>query len=287
MTEVRTRAPRAPWTLKLAEMLSLARTEAASSSDPAVRAALQRELEAIRRRIDEALDAEARGEPLSAGQRLRDAEASVVALREAGHGAAVALAERFAFEPPAPGASIESRVAALESALGWIAWASRSGGARRGARALRATGAVIAASLLLFATRVWLSHLPLRATASASRGGPHDADQAVDRDFASNWLLPDRTPGWIAVAFAPRVVTVVRIFNVRGVPGRAAGRCVVRVMNGAEEVERVAINLAPLVGPRVIPAYVLLDRPARADSVGVYVQDYLGEGGGLAEIEVE
>jgi hypothetical protein len=265
---------------------SSARVSPALDAD---RAALARELAAIRARVDAALLlwSEAMGE--QALEELARGEDLYRALREGPLAPVTVLARGFA--PPAQPAqrtisTFDARVHALESALARIDGARLGPAARwlaRGAR-LCAVGLVVALASL--GVSQWRARAPMRTSASASWGTQYFHDRAADRDFTTNWLLPDGMPGWIRVEFSPRPVRLVRLFNVRRLPSYGARRGELELFEGTRRVGVYPLELGASIG-QMDPHVLRLPAPVRADALRVTVREFQGIGGGFAEIEVE
>jgi hypothetical protein len=84
---------------------------------------------------------------------------------------------------------------------------------RKRARILLASGlGLVVVLAVIVAVRLWIRP---RVIASAVLGWEFPASYAMDGLEATEWLLPDRTPGWVDIVFSSsRTVKRVRIFNV-------------------------------------------------------------------------
>jgi hypothetical protein len=253
------------------------------------RRSLGERLTAVRARLDAALVlwSEAMGEP--ALEELARAEDLYRSLCDGPLAPVTVLAGGYA--PPSQPAqrtisTFDARVRSLETALARVDGARLGPAARwlaRGAR-LSAVGLVVALASLAVAQ--WRERAPMKTSASSSWGTQYFHDRAADRDFTTNWLLPDGMPGWIRVEFAPRAVRLVRLFNVRRLPSYGARRGELELFEGARRVGVYPLDLTASVG-QMDPYVLRLPAPVRADALRVTVREFHGIGGGFAEIEVE
>ncbi|HEY5373475.1 MAG TPA: hypothetical protein VIK01_07295 [Polyangiaceae bacterium] len=138
---------------------------------------------------------------------------------------------------------------------------------------------------LLICYRLWGRP---RAQASAIHSEPYPANNAVDGLEATEWLLPDRTSGWVDVMLpAARTVHRVRLVNAHN------------VFNADRATRAVHVTAFSRRGPAVsvdgaFAAFSenrsLLELPLEAHDVTrirVEVLSYFKLGGGLAEVEIE
>jgi hypothetical protein len=132
--------------------------------------------------------------------------------------------------------------------------------------------------------RLW--HRP-RASTSAVFGSDFPAAYAVDGIEATEWLMPDNTPGWLDVTFSsPRSVHLVRLLNChnRYYADRAAQRVRVTAFGDWGPLGSVEGAFAALKAERS-PLDLVLDAQ-KVTRLRVDVLSFFGRGGGLAEVEV-
>lgn len=152
--------------------------------------------------------------------------------------------------------------------------------------------ALIVASVALVAALVVRAFWPapdveVTASASYSTTPTHGPASTVDGDPATNWLLPDRTPGWVDLRFAsPRSVSAIEITNGHNAPyeDRAAREVEVMIFGEGGQIlgsatRELAFSSAP--GPERFE--VAADRVTR---VRVYVRSFHRAGGALDQIQV-
>jgi hypothetical protein len=131
----------------------------------------------------------------------------------------------------------------------------------------------------------WFTHR-LRARASMAFNTNFAAPLAVDRRSDTSWLLPDRRTGWLHVSFPLRRVRMLRLLNVQRSTERGAAECRVQLYVGERVVQTIPVDLRAMVAnPQ--PFRLPLAPPEPIDGVRIHVDDYVGLGGGLAEVEVE
>jgi hypothetical protein len=128
----------------------------------------------------------------------------------------------------------------------------------------------------------------LKATASAQYEARYEPGNAVDGSETTDWLLPDRTAGWIEVqVIPPRRVSKVKIVNARNIPfnDRATNEFKVDAFSGGAVVKTVEGRFeaySPEVTARVIEIGA-----ANVDRIRIEVKSWHQVGGGLSEIEVD
>jgi hypothetical protein len=131
----------------------------------------------------------------------------------------------------------------------------------------------------------WFTHR-LRARASAFFNTNFAPQLAVDRRGDTSWLLPDRQTGWLHVAFAPRRVRILRLLNVQRSTDRGSTACRVELYAGQRVVQTLPVDLRAMVAnPQ--PLRLPLAPPEPIDGIRIHVDDFVGLGGGLSEVEVE
>lgn len=148
-------------------------------------------------------------------------------------------------------------------------------------------------ALLLIASLVGLFFLlrtptGIEARASARFGPEFPPEHAVDDDESSEWLLPDRTPGWVEAAISPPTrVERVRLLNShnRHYNDRATREYTVELFSGDRVVQTIEGRWDELVSR---PEWT--DHPAGHDGVDrirFTVRSWFRNGGGLAELRWE
>ena len=145
--------------------------------------------------------------------------------------------------------------------------------------------AAVALGAVLVAVNLW------RAPSVTASGSfpyePHPPSYALDGMAASEWLLPDGTPGWLEIAFrSPRRVHSVRLLNShnRYFMDRASERVRVIAFSGQWPVATAEGRF-----DRINIERSALDLPLEAEKVTrlrVEILSFFRTGGGLAEIEV-
>lgn len=150
-----------------------------------------------------------------------------------------------------------------------------------------AAAAVAGFLLVLLVVVVWRLWGRPVATASAVYSSHHPAANAIDGLLATEWLLPDDTPGWLQISYhSPRAVHAVRLLNAHNIhfQDRAAENVRVTAYCEHQAVASAEGRFAQIVADRSP-----LDLDLRADCVThlrVEVLSYFKTGGGLAEVEV-
>ena len=115
----------------------------------------------------------------------------------------------------------------------------------------------------------------------------HPASLAVDGVAATEWLLPDHSPGWLQVSFrSPRAVRRVHLLNShnRNYMDRASERVRVTAFSDQGPVASAEGRF-----DRISPEPEALDLPLVAEHVThlrIDILSYFRTGGGLAEVEV-
>jgi hypothetical protein len=138
--------------------------------------------------------------------------------------------------------------------------------------------------VLAISSRLWGRP---HARASSIYSVPHAAANAIDGLEATEWLLPDATPGWVDVMFhSARAVHGVTLVNAHNVfyLDRAAQAVRVTAFTERGEAASVEGSFARLSQDRST-----IELPLKAEGVTrvrVDVLTYFKLGGGLAEIEV-
>lgn len=125
------------------------------------------------------------------------------------------------------------------------------------------------------------------ARASSIISAPHSAANTIDGLEATEWLLPDATPGWVDVMFhSARAVHGITLVNAHNVfyLDRAAQAVRVTAFTERGKAASVEGSFARLTQDRST-----IELPLRAEGVirvRVDVLTYFNRGGGLAQIEV-
>jgi hypothetical protein len=124
--------------------------------------------------------------------------------------------------------------------------------------------------------------------ASAELRDEFSAARIVDGNPDTEWLLPDQTPGWIGVSFAPRPLKTIRLLNGhnRTYNDRAVNDFRIEVYLGRKQVHTSKHSFGPGVNAK--PDWVRLPvQVAKADSIVVLVDSWHKNGGALAELAWE
>lgn len=127
----------------------------------------------------------------------------------------------------------------------------------------------------------------LKATSSANYDGRYDPNQATDGNESTDWLLPDRTAGWIDLqVIPPRKVSKVKLLNARNLPysDRATHEFKVDAFfNG----QPVATATGKFDGFSPEPTWRTVDINQKVDRIRVEVKSWHLSGGGFSEIEAD
>ncbi|MDP3274494.1 MAG: hypothetical protein Q8Q09_04815 [Deltaproteobacteria bacterium] len=151
---------------------------------------------------------------------------------------------------------------------------------------MRRTLVLLLPLLALAGIRHLITKPPTMATsASAVWGASADHELAVDHSAATNWLLPDRTTGWIELRFPSQNVRHVSLLNVQGFPAYGTTEARVELYDGRTLAWARTVELARSVGSSVAES-VQLPQPTRATRLRVHVLAYHSLGGGFAEVSL-
>jgi hypothetical protein len=139
--------------------------------------------------------------------------------------------------------------------------------------------------MAIVGVRLWIRP---RVVASAVLGWEFPASYATDGLEATEWLLPDRTTGWVDVIFSSsRTVRRVRVFNVHNRYFADRGSERIRV-TAFDDWRPLATAEGRFDGIKAERSVLNLDLPAKGvKRVRVEVLSSFGLGGGVAEVEVE
>lgn len=183
---------------------------------------------------------------------------------------------------------IDARRGALRRvhrALRPLAW-----DAREVHRVTRDRRAVLVATVVAFVLTAFLSVRILRApkaTASAILAAGYSANAAIDGDPESEWLLPDKSPGWLDLHVRPgRYVTRVRLINALNPPfgDRATERYSVIAYRNGVQIGKIDGAFRDEPGVRAVQDVFLRDR---VDRIRIEVTSFFRNGGGLSEVIVK
>jgi hypothetical protein len=156
---------------------------------------------------------------------------------------------------------------------------------RRATRARRSTLAASALVLLAGAYIAQTRSVRLTPRASSYFSTAYPPTNATDGYSASNWLLPDGTPGWLEVTFERRRVGQLELLNVQGMSHYGAENVTVELYSGARSVRSFELSLRGSLGsakPTVAP----LGTREPLDRIRIHVRTFHDLGGGLAEVRV-
>ena len=128
----------------------------------------------------------------------------------------------------------------------------------------------------------------LSAEASAVYSPAYLASRAVDGKKDTEWVLPDRTPGWIDISVSPpRKLSKLRILNIHNPPNndRATKDYRIVVFSKGTSARTFDGSFSAFTES---PQWVShsIDVPA-VDRIRIELKSYHKDGAGLAEIEVE
>ncbi len=207
------------------------------------------------------------------------------ALERAGYPRVERLRAVLAARPGAPVAA-EATWGEIERLYRFTVWHLDPPFARPRVRLLAAVAA--GAALVSMAVVMWCLWGRPFATASAVYSSKHAAANAIDGSEATEWLLPDGTPGWLEVHFpSPRTVRHVRLLNAHNVYYQDRGCERVRVTLYCQ-YQAAASAEGRFAG--IVAGRSPLDFDLRADCVThlrIEVLSYFKTGGGLAEVEAD
>jgi hypothetical protein len=146
-------------------------------------------------------------------------------------------------------------------------------------------GALVAVGLVAIILAVRASRA-MKAEASAMYATAYPAANAIDGKPETEWLLPDRVPGWIDLRFPSRSVGVVRLLNAHNPPhgDRASQTFRITAFDGRARVKAVDGTFGPFDDD---PEPLAVDvGVARCDRLQIEILTSHKSGGGLAEIEI-
>jgi len=155
-------------------------------------------------------------------------------------------------------------------------------------RAIR-WGATAAAVLAAIFALYLVLRVPQRATAQASAVlAGYPAENVADGDEATEWLLPNRTPGWIELTLDPvRDVGELRLLNSHNghYNDRATRNYRIEVFSGGR-VAKTLNGSFPAFSPN--PEWQSVDVDVDdVDRIRIHVLTHHLAGGGLAEVEAD
>lgn len=180
---------------------------------------------------------------------------------------------------------LAARFALIRAATARVAGVALDRAGRRDARWQR-TGAVLCAALSVVAIGVReATTTRLTATSSASYDAAHGPNLAVDGFHATNWVLPDHSPGWLDVSFARRRVSAIELVNAQGLVHYGTQDISLELYAGPQLIRSFDASMRATVGtatPTVIP----LAAPAPIDRIRIQVRTWHDLGGGLGEVRV-
>lgn len=258
-----------------AQALRLA-IEALDASLAAAREAAGTDAEAEPRRVltTLALEDEAAAEVVAARSAIAELEAP-----EADAEVTPAHVQLF---PRITGASLQ-----IQRAVAPYAMTERDLEVVRRSRYLRA--ATIAVLVLIAVFLIVRAQFRMFATASAQYGPPYEPANVLDSAVDSEWLLPDKTLGWIDVTLSPaRSISKVHLTNAHNPEhdDRATKEFRVEVYRKGQLVTAVDSAFPEFTStPKRLT--IELGQKATVDRVRVIIKSYFLSGGGLAELTVD
>lgn len=126
----------------------------------------------------------------------------------------------------------------------------------------------------------------VHARASGYFSGTYAPANAVDRRVNTQWLLPNGELGWIRLTFPSRRVRILRMLNVQGMPSYGTTEARVELLVGERVVQTIPVTMrAMLANPQ--PLRLPIHYSSEIDGIRVHVTEFVGFGGGFAELEVE
>jgi len=157
-------------------------------------------------------------------------------------------------------------------------------GTRRGRRVT-----VIGLAAVTVAVLGWWFHTPLvvHATASGSLPGSYAADNAVDDDVKTAWLLPDHQNGWLDLSFG-KARSVGKLHLVPGNPpynDRDVKDAHVTAYLSDRIVKTKGVTFPEPAGADAEWSDVPLD--TKCDRIRIEVRSYYKVGAGIAEVQVK
>lgn len=150
------------------------------------------------------------------------------------------------------------------------------------------SGAVVLAVLIAAVLALRTPRL-LKAEASAHWGNDprYDASKAVDGSDRTDWLLPDKTLGWLDLQVVPpRKLKRMNVTNARNVPynDRATNEFHVEVFDGGQVVKQFDGSFE---GFNAEPVTKSFDLGVRADRIRITVKSHHLTGAGFGEVSVD
>lgn len=155
---------------------------------------------------------------------------------------------------------------------------------------IRRAGAIVGYAIAAVCLVVWFLRRP--TTMSAEASGSYNAtffpSRALDGDITSEWLLPDRTSGWIDIEISPpRAVHVVRLMNARNVPYNDRATNQFRVESSFKGAPLFGVDDA-FAGFSTQPVWREIRMDGQVvDHIKVIVRSWHESGAGFAEITIE
>lgn len=146
---------------------------------------------------------------------------------------------------------------------------------------------VVAAVLVLGLGAVWQQSRVVKLTprASSTFGATYLPTNATDGYIATNWLLPDGTPGWLEVAFDRRRVSSLELTNVQSLSHYGTAECTVEFYSGARMLRSMDVTMRATVNTANVTKVAI---PVREpiDRIRINVRTFHDLGGGLSEVVV-
>lgn len=184
------------------------------------------------------------------------------------------------------------RVAALDAALDESSRVlARAESASIDKRARRATrvrrNGAVGLVLTVAAVVSWQQSRIVKLTprASSTFGAQYIHTNATDGFVATNWLLPDGTPGWLEVSFDRRRVSTLEMTNVQNLSHYGAAETTVEFYSGARLVRSMDVSMRATVNTANVTRVAI---PVREplDRIRINIRTFHDLGGGLSEVKV-
>ncbi len=152
---------------------------------------------------------------------------------------------------------------------------------------LRLSVAAVAITLGAVSGGLWLRNAPtLRASGAYSSDFP--VSQAIDGLSRTEWLLPEKQPGWLELAYPrPRTLRTIRLRNAENsyFHDRATKSFRLQAFSRGRLVASATGELPPIEASRGWVAVPLV--AGDVTELRIDVESFYGLGGGLAELEVQ
>lgn len=260
------------------------------------RAARAREHAPAERLADERRRALAR-QKRDAAATLWAARSEAEALRLAWDARCIATCAKDTAPPSSPAFDAEFAAKDADQFHAWLAACDAALEAHEGdsptpsevtrTRVDRVVGVVFAIATIVVAAFALRPTPTIKATASASWDARYEPARVVDGSERTDWLLPDKTSGWIQLQLIPeRKVRRIRVLNARnlGFADRGTHEFHVEALRRGQVVKSFDGRFEAASAE---PDWRSFDVDAKVDAVKLDVRSWYLAGGGFGEIAVE